>query len=39
MKDLKQNDIGYYRSEHCNLTDFQEIINQTLEVDYVPMQD
>ena len=36
MKDLKQSDVGYYRSEHCNLTDFQEIINQTLEVDYVP---
>ena len=36
MKDFKQSDIGYYRSENCNLTDFQEIINQTLEVDYVP---
>ena len=36
MKDFKQSDIGYYRSEHCNLTDFQEIIDQTLEVDYVP---
>ena len=36
MKDFKQRKVGYYFSEDCNLTDFQEIINQALKSDSVP---
>ena len=36
MKDFKQRKVGYYFSEDCNLTDFQEIINQALKSDFVP---
>ena len=30
MKDFKQSKSGYYLAEKCNLTDFQEIINQKI---------
>ena len=30
MKDVMQNKPTYYRTEHCNLADFQEMINQKL---------
>ncbi len=36
MKDFKQNRTGYYLSEQCKITDFQNIINQRLVEDSVP---
>ena len=36
MKDFKQSKSGYYLAEKCNLTDFQEIINQKLIAESVP---
>ena len=36
MKELKQQRTGYYLSEQCKITDFQDIINQRLAEDSVP---
>ena len=35
MKDFKQNNAGYYTPEQCNLSEFQEIVNQNLNEDLV----
>ena len=36
MKDFKQQRTGYYLSEQCKITDFQNIINQRLVEESVP---
>ena len=36
MKDLEKTGIGYYYPEQCNLTEFKEIIGQTLSIESTP---
>ena len=36
MKNVEKTDIGYYHPEQCNLSEFKEIIGQTLSIESIP---
>ena len=36
MKNVEKTDIGYYHPEQCNLSEFKEIIGQTLSIESTP---